>query len=141
MDTKVIPLSDFQVDTAGVLNRCYDSGQPVLVELPNRGLVSIQPVESDDDLVNDLIEHNPAFRALLEKSLASPRVPFPSASSVEQPGSEGVLHRDRLADETPHLDQVQDHATQVFHADEDRHHHLGTADGLADRGLLKCVSV
>src|SRR5437899_3183092 len=81
MDTKVISLSDLQVDPAGVLSRCYDSGQPVVVELPNRGLVSIQPVESDDDLINDLIEHNPAFRALLEKSLASPRVPFPFASS------------------------------------------------------------
>jgi hypothetical protein len=64
-----------------VLTRCYDSGQSLVVELPNRGLISIQPVEPDDDLVNDLIEHNPAFRALLEKSLASPRVPFPFESS------------------------------------------------------------
>ncbi len=87
MDTKVISLSDLQVDTAGVLGRCYDSGQPVVVELPNQGLVSIQPVEPDDDLINDLIEHNPAFRALLEKSLASPRVPFPFDRLGEQPSS------------------------------------------------------
>jgi hypothetical protein len=52
-------------------------GRPLVVALPNRGLVSIQPVESDDNLVNELIEHNPAFRALLAKSLASPRKPFP----------------------------------------------------------------
>jgi hypothetical protein len=83
MHTKVISLRDLQVDPVGVLSRCSDSGQPVVVELPNHGLVSIQPVESDDDLINDLIEHNPAFRALLEKSLASPRVPFPFDSSSE----------------------------------------------------------
>jgi hypothetical protein len=77
MDTKVIPLSDLQADPEGVLSRCYDSGQSLVVELPNRGLISIQPVETDDDFVNDLIAHNPAFRSLLEKSLASPREPFP----------------------------------------------------------------
>jgi hypothetical protein len=87
MDTKVISLSDLQVDPVGVLSQCYDSGQPVVVELPNRGLVSIQPVEPDDGLINDLIKHNPAFRALLEESLASPRVPFPFDRSEEQPHS------------------------------------------------------
>jgi hypothetical protein len=79
MDTKVILLSDLKADPEGILSRCYDSGQSLVVELPNHGLVSIQPVESDDDLANDLIEHNPKFRALLEKSLASPREPFPFA--------------------------------------------------------------
>ena len=63
MDTKLISLNDFHADLAGVLSRCYDSGQPVVVELPNHGLVSIQPVEPNDDLINNLIEHNPAFRA------------------------------------------------------------------------------
>ena len=87
MDTKVISLSDLQVDPVGVLSQCYDSGQPVVVELPNRGLVSIQPVEPDDDLINDLIKNNPAFRALLEKSLAGPRVPFPFDRLGEQPSS------------------------------------------------------
>jgi len=45
------------------------------------GLVSIQPIEADDDLVNDLIERNAAFRALLVKSLASPRESFPFVGS------------------------------------------------------------
>jgi hypothetical protein len=83
MDTRVIPLSDLQADPEGVLSRCYDSGQSLVVEPPNHGLVSIQPVESDDDLVNDLIQHNPKFRALLEKSLASGREPFPFVDSNE----------------------------------------------------------
>ncbi len=82
MDTKIIQLSEFQTDPEGVLNRCYDSGQPLVVELPNRGLVSIQPVDANDDLVDDLIEHNPAFRALLAKSLASPREPYPFAAAT-----------------------------------------------------------
>jgi hypothetical protein len=77
MDTKVIPLSDLQADPEGILRRCLDSGQTIVVELPEKGLVSIQPVDVGDDLVDQLIKHNPAFRALLEKSLASPREPFP----------------------------------------------------------------
>lgn len=79
MDTKVIPLSELQADTEGILSQCYDSGQSLVVELPNHGLVSIRPVESDDDL----IDHNPAFRALLEKSLASGREPFPFVEPEE----------------------------------------------------------
>jgi hypothetical protein len=77
MDTKVITLSELQADTEGLLRRCYDSGQALVVELPEHGLVSISPVPEDDDLINQLIEHNPAFRRLLEKSIASPREPFP----------------------------------------------------------------
>jgi len=89
MDTKVIPLSDLQADAEGVLSRCYDSGQPLIVELPNRGLISIRPVEEDDDLVNQLIEHNPAFRELLAKSIASPREPFPFGDLSEYPARGG----------------------------------------------------
>ena len=33
-------------------------------------------LEEDDDLVNELIETNPEFRELLERSMASPRKPF-----------------------------------------------------------------
>jgi hypothetical protein len=77
MNTKMIPLSDLQADPEGVLRRCYDSGQALVVELPDRGLISIRALEEDDDVVNQLIEHNPAFRELLAKSIASPREPFP----------------------------------------------------------------
>jgi hypothetical protein len=77
VDTEVIPLSDLQADPESVLRRCYDLGESLVVELPDRGLISIRAVEEDDDLVNQLIEHNPAFRELLAKSIASPREPFP----------------------------------------------------------------
>jgi hypothetical protein len=88
MDTRVIPLSDLQADLEGVLGQCFDSGESLVVELPNRGLVAIQPVEPDDDLANELIEHDPAFRELLAKSLASPREPFPFGDSAgnQSPG-------------------------------------------------------
>jgi len=76
MDTKVIPLRELQSDTEGYLLRCWETRQSLVVELPNHQLVSIQPLEDDDDLVNNLIEHNPEFRELLAKSLASPRQPF-----------------------------------------------------------------
>lgn len=77
MDPKVISLSDLQADPKRVLRQCYDSGQALVVELPHRGMISIRPVEEDDDLVNQLIERNPAFREFLAKSIASPREPFP----------------------------------------------------------------
>jgi hypothetical protein len=77
IDTKVIPLSDLQADPEGVLRRCYDAGQILVVELPDRGLISIRPLDDDDDTVDQLIEHNPAFREVLARSIASPREPFP----------------------------------------------------------------
>jgi hypothetical protein len=83
MDTKVIPLRELESDPGGVLRRCYDSGEPLVVALPDHGFVSIRPIEEDDDLVNQLIEHNPAFRALLAKSIAGAREPFP----FDEPGA------------------------------------------------------
>lgn len=45
-DAKVIPWGDLRADPEGVLNRCFDSGEPVVVEIPDRGRVSIRPVDS-----------------------------------------------------------------------------------------------
>jgi hypothetical protein len=49
-----------------------------VIELPDHRLVSIQALEpaEDDPLVDNLLESNPSFRALVEKSKASPRRPF-----------------------------------------------------------------
>jgi hypothetical protein len=51
----------------------------VVVELPDQRLVAIQPLDpaEDDDLINELLESNPSFRALVARSKASPRKPFP----------------------------------------------------------------
>jgi hypothetical protein len=54
-----------------------------LGQIQDRVPTSIHQVESTDDFVSDLIEHNQAFRALLERSLASGREPFPFAEPEE----------------------------------------------------------
>lgn len=76
---KTIPLSRLEKDVAGTLNQCVDSGETVVIELPDHRLVAIHPVETADDesLVNDLLASNPEFQALVAKSKASPRKPFP----------------------------------------------------------------
>jgi hypothetical protein len=78
MGTRAIPLSRLQADLAVTLNKCADSGRPVVVRLPDRRLVTIQALDAtqDDSLVDDLLQSNPAFRALLAKSKASPRKLF-----------------------------------------------------------------
>ena len=83
MDIEVIPLTQLETDTPGLLTRCCDSGQPVVVELPDHRLVAIQPLDADDEddtLISDLIETNADFRALVKKSAASPRKPFAASS-------------------------------------------------------------
>jgi len=79
MGIKVIPLSRLEADPRGTLNECLDSGESMIVELPDHRLVSIQALEAaeDDSLVDELLESSPPFRALVEKSKASPRRPFP----------------------------------------------------------------
>jgi hypothetical protein len=49
-----------------------------VVQLPGERLVSIQSLEpaADDDLINELLETNSAFRDLVARSKASRRKPF-----------------------------------------------------------------
>ena len=80
MNIEVIPLSQLQIQTPEFLTKRCDSGQALVVELPDHRLVAIQPLDAedeDDSLVSELIETNPAFRALLERSRAGTRKPFP----------------------------------------------------------------
>ena len=79
MDIEMIPLSQLQTDPQSLLRECCDSGRPIVVELPDHRLVAIQSIEPDDSndsLVSDLLESNPSFRALVEKSKASSRREF-----------------------------------------------------------------
>ena len=80
MDIKVIPLSELLADMPGLLAECCNSGDPVVVELPDHRLVTIQPLDVDDagdTLIDSLIESNAEFRAMLARSKASPRKSFP----------------------------------------------------------------
>jgi len=78
MDIKTIPLSRLEADLRGTLSECADSGQAVVVELPDQRLIAIQALEAteDDSVVDDLLQSNPAFQALVAKSKAGPRKPF-----------------------------------------------------------------
>ena len=80
MDIKLIPLSRLEEDPKGTLSECADSGQAIVVELPDHRLVSIQTLEpaGDDPLIDELLESSAPFRAV-EKSKASPRRPFPGS--------------------------------------------------------------
>jgi hypothetical protein len=76
---KVILLSELEADLEGTLAEFLASGESLVVELPDHRLVSIRSLEPDDDdpLVDELLESNDEFRALVRRSKASERVPFP----------------------------------------------------------------
>lgn len=79
MAIKTIPLSQLEADPKGTMNNCADSGQTLVIELPDHRLLAVQPLDptdEDDDLVSELLESNAAFQALVTKSKASPRKPF-----------------------------------------------------------------
>jgi hypothetical protein len=79
VDIKAIPLTRLETDLKGTLNECADSASILVVELPDHRLIAIQSLEAgeDDDLVNELLASNPAFRQMVAKSKAGPRKPFP----------------------------------------------------------------
>lgn len=78
MAIKTIPFSLLETDLNRTLNECAESGETVVVEMPNQRLLSIQSLDTfgDDDLINELLASNSRFRALIEKSKASPKKPF-----------------------------------------------------------------
>jgi hypothetical protein len=84
MNFTTIPLSQLQTDPQRLLSECCDTGRPLLVELPDLRLVTIQSIEpdaSDDPLIDNLLQSNAAFRALVEKSKSSPLKKFNGADA------------------------------------------------------------
>jgi len=80
MAIKTIPLSRLQADLQKTLNECSESGETVVVEMPDQRLLAIQPLDpsEDDDLVNELLASNPKFREMVAKSKNSPLKSFPT---------------------------------------------------------------
>ncbi len=78
MAIKTIPLSNLAADLQKTLQECAESGDTVIVELPDQRLLAIQPLDpqEDDSLIDELLQANPRFQALVAKSKASPRKPF-----------------------------------------------------------------
>jgi len=80
MAIKTIPLSSLETDLGKTLDECADSGETLVVELPDQRLLAIQSLDpnEDDSLMDELLASNPRFQALVAKSKASPRKPFQS---------------------------------------------------------------
>jgi hypothetical protein len=78
MPIKTIPLSRLKTDLEQTLNECAQSGETVVVEMPDHRLFAIQALEpeEDDALMDELLASNPQFQALVAKSKASPRKPL-----------------------------------------------------------------
>lgn len=72
MGLKTIQLTDLVKDPTVTLTDCARSGDTVVVRMPDDRLLAIHTLDptdaADDDLVNDLIDHHPAFRAILARS-------------------------------------------------------------------------
>jgi hypothetical protein len=84
MGINTIPLSRLETDLRGTLNECADSGETFVIELPDQRLIAMQVLEpaEDDSLTSELLESNQAFQALVAKSKASARKPFPADSGT-----------------------------------------------------------
>jgi hypothetical protein len=80
MAIKRIPLSHLAMDLLKTLNECAESGETLVIELPDQRLLAIQPLDpnEDDSLMDELLATNPQFQALVAKSKSSPRKPFSS---------------------------------------------------------------
>lgn len=85
MSIKTIPLSRLQDNLQQTLNDCADSGDTVVVELPDRRLVTIQSLNApeDDALVDNLLQSNPAFQAMVARSKTGTRRAFIPAPKEE----------------------------------------------------------
>ncbi len=78
MAIKTIPLSRLETDLKKTLHECAESGETIVIEMPDQRLLAIQPLDphEDDSLIDELLATNPKFQALVAKSKASPRKPF-----------------------------------------------------------------
>ncbi len=78
MAIKTIPLGRLETDLKETLTECAESGETVVVEMPDHRLLAIQSLDpqEDDSLIDELLASNPKFQALVAKSKASPRKPF-----------------------------------------------------------------
>ena len=86
MAIKTIPLSQLKTELEKVLNECAESGEIILVEMPDQRLLAIQPLDpqEDDGLMDELLASNPKFQALVLKSNTSPRKPFSFGAQAQR---------------------------------------------------------
>jgi hypothetical protein len=78
MAIKTILLSRLETNLKKTLDECADSGETLVVEMPDQRLLAIQALDphEDDTLMDELLAANPKSQALVAKSKAGPRKPF-----------------------------------------------------------------
>lgn len=67
---KVIPLSEAKARLSHYSRLCHR--EPVIVTVKGVPAFQLAPLDEDDDLINELLEHNPSFRTYLENCLKGP---------------------------------------------------------------------
>jgi len=78
MAIKTIPLSRLETELRKTLHECAESGETVVVELPDQRLLAIQPLspQKEDWSIDELLQSDPRFQALVAKSKDGRRNPF-----------------------------------------------------------------
>jgi prevent-host-death family protein len=69
---KVIPLSEAKTKLSHYARLCRK--EPVVVTVNGVPAFELVPLNEDDDLIDQLIEHNPRFRTLLRERLSEKSV-------------------------------------------------------------------
>jgi len=69
---KIIPLSEAKANLSRYGKACRD--EPIVVTVNGKPAFELVAIEEDEDLIGQLIEHNPRFRELLEARLKEPTI-------------------------------------------------------------------
>jgi prevent-host-death family protein len=64
---KIIPLSEAKAHLSQYGRLCHE--EPVIVTVNGAPAFQLVPLDEDDDLVDRLLEHNPAFARMLKRRL------------------------------------------------------------------------
>jgi prevent-host-death family protein len=64
---KIVPLSEAKAHLSHYGRVCHD--EPVIVTVNGAPAFQLVPLTEDDDLIDRLLDHNPAFRRSLEERL------------------------------------------------------------------------
>ena len=66
MGIKTIPLSRLEANLGATLSECADSGEPVVVELPDHRLIAIQVLEATEEEASLLAQEKAFFNARVD---------------------------------------------------------------------------
>lgn len=75
---KIIPLSEAKANLSRYGRLCHE--EPVIVTVNGAPAFQLVPLGEDDDLIDRLLEHNPAFGQLLARRLKERNVTVKAAA-------------------------------------------------------------